>query len=145
MDPSALKYHHAGLRNGFARCQMALWSGPTAPPSPRLPGSCTGSLRWPALGPTLNAPFNVPKRLPGPSGLVGLGRAGVSQGTVPGMSSGVPEGEIHKIRDFRVISDSYQSIIKHYIKPYEALSSIIQHCKALLTHYSSIIKHYKAL
>ncbi len=45
---------------------MALWSGPGATPSPRSPESCTWSLWWPALGPTLNAPFGVPKWPAGP-------------------------------------------------------------------------------
>ena len=66
VDPSAPKYHHAGLRNGVIWCQMALWSGPAAPPSPRSPGFCTWSLRWLALGPTLNAPFGASEWLPGP-------------------------------------------------------------------------------
>ncbi len=76
------KYHHAGFRNGVIRCQITLCSGLTAPPSPRLPGSCTGGLRRPALGPPLNAPFGAFKALPGPFGL-GWGWAG------PGRPRGV--------------------------------------------------------
>jgi hypothetical protein len=36
------------------------------PPSLWLPGLCAWSLRWPAMGPTLNARFGVSKWLPGP-------------------------------------------------------------------------------
>ncbi len=60
------KYDNAGSRNGVIRGQIALWSGLGAAPSRRSRGSCTWSLRWPALGPTWNAPFGVSKRLPGP-------------------------------------------------------------------------------
>ncbi len=35
------------------------------PPSPRWPGPYTWSLRWPALGLTLNAPFGASEWLPG--------------------------------------------------------------------------------
>ncbi len=50
------------------------------PPSPRSPGPYSWSLRWPALGLTLNAPFDVSKWLPGPFGGLGMGWAGVAQG-----------------------------------------------------------------
>ncbi len=56
-----------------------------APSSPRLPGSCTWNLQWPAFGAILNAQFNASKWLPGLFGLdwgwAGPGRpTGVSQG-----------------------------------------------------------------
>ena len=103
VDSSAPKYDNAGSRDGVIWCHMALWSGRTAPSSPRLQGSCTWSLQWPALGAILNAPFNVSKRLPGPSGL-GWGWAG------PGCPRGVCQGcpgvsrrvKIHEILDFPV-------------------------------------------
>ena len=65
-EPSVPKYCHAGSRDGVIRCQTALWSGLGVAPSRRSPGSYTWSLQWPALGPTLNAPFGVSKPLPGP-------------------------------------------------------------------------------
>jgi hypothetical protein len=66
VDPSAPRYDNAGSRNIVIWCRMALWGGPLGPSSPRSPGSCTWSLRWPALGPTLNAPFGWSKLLPWP-------------------------------------------------------------------------------
>ena len=44
VEPSVPRYDHAGSRNGVIWCQMALWSGPGAAPSHRLPGSYTWSL-----------------------------------------------------------------------------------------------------
>ncbi len=65
VDTSGPKYDHAGPRNGVLRCQTALWSGPATPASPRPPGFCTWSPQGLALGSILNAPFGVPKWLPG--------------------------------------------------------------------------------
>jgi hypothetical protein len=66
LDPSVPKCDRAGSRNEVIWCRTALCSGPVVPPSPLSPGSYTWSLRWPALGPTLNALFGVSKWLPGP-------------------------------------------------------------------------------
>ena len=60
------KYDHAGSRDGVIRYQTVLWSGPAVPPSPRSPGPYTWSLRWPALGPTLNVALGVSEWLPTP-------------------------------------------------------------------------------
>ncbi len=95
------RFHHIGPRNGVIRCRTTLCTGQTAPPSSRLPGSCTWSLRSPALGPILHVPFDAPTWLPGPFGLdwgwAGPGRPrGVSQGCPatppPGPPRATPRG-----------------------------------------------------
>ena len=85
------KYDHAGSRNGVIRCQMALWSGPGAAPTPRSPASCTCGIQWPALGPTLNAPFDASKWLPGAL-LAGLAWAGPAWVPVRVGPEGRPRG-----------------------------------------------------
>ncbi len=63
----------------------------------RLPGSCTWSLRSPALGPILSAPFGVSKPLPGPVGVgwgwAGPGRPRGLQGGGSGPPQATPRGE----------------------------------------------------
>ena len=84
VDPSAPKYHHAGSRNGLIRCQAALWNVPAVSPSLWLPAFCTWALRWPALGPTLNARFGMSEWLPGPFWLGWAGAGPGSHGALGG-------------------------------------------------------------
>ncbi len=89
VDPSVQKYDHAGSRNEVILCQTPLCSCPTAPFSPRLPGSCTWILQSPILGPTLNAQFDVSELLPGP---FRLGWAPPGRGVPGGVSQADPGG-----------------------------------------------------
>ena len=84
-DNSVPKYHHDASRCAVIWCQMALWSGPTAPPTLRSHGFCTWSLRWVAWGPILNTPFGASKWLPGPlwPGWSGAGSACPRGAAVP--------------------------------------------------------------
>ncbi len=72
VHPSVSKYDHAGSRNDLIRCQTTLWSGLAAPLSRQLPCSCAWGLQWPALSPSINAPFDASKCLPGQFGRPGL-------------------------------------------------------------------------
>ncbi len=77
MDPSAPKYHHAGPRNRVIWCQMALWSGPTALPSPRCPGFALGAFSGP---PWARPEMHHLACLNGSPGRVGRAEPGLDRG-----------------------------------------------------------------